>query len=298
MNNSIPTVGSALQRARQMGLPPTDAERLLLHVLGPTAKGRAWLRAHDTDPITPAAQAQHQRLCERRADDEPLAYLVGERAFYGLTLQVDARVLDPRPDTETLVDWALDHLPANAPCQVADLGTGSGAIALALLSQRPQAQVLGVDASPEALTVAAANAARLELPLVTALGHWFGGLQPFGAPALPAWVRAGSPWLDVVVSNPPYIAQHDPHLPALRHEPRGALVSGQDGLDDLRQIVHAAPLHLKPGGWLLLEHGFDQATAVAALLRARGFEAVTTRKDLAGLDRCTGGRWAGAHGIG
>ncbi len=298
MNKSTPTVASALQQARQMGLQPADAERLLLHVLGHNANGRAWLRAHDTDPIAPAAQAQHQRLCERRADNEPLAYLVGERAFYGLTLQVDARVLDPRPDTETLVDWALDHLPTDTPRQVADLGTGSGAIALALLSQRPHAQVLGVDASPEALTVAAANATRLGLPLATVLGRWFDELQPFGSPALPTWVGCGTPWLDLVVSNPPYIAQHDPHLPALRHEPLAALVSGPDGLDDLRQIVHAAPLHLKPGGWLLLEHGFDQAAAVAALLRAQGFESVTTRKDLAGLDRCTGGRWAGSRGVG
>ena len=205
-----------------------------------------------------------------------MAYLTGVKEFYGLPLHIDARVLDPRPDTETLVDWALEVLaPLPAP-RVLDLGTGSGAIALAVQHQRPQAQVSAVDASQDALAVAQTNATRLGLAVRFHQGHWLQGM-------------AGT--FDAIVSNPPYIAAADPHLAALTHEPLQALASGADGLDDIRTIVAQAPAHLAPGGWLLLEHGWDQAGAVRTLLEAAGFGQVQSRKDLAGIGRCSGGQW-------
>ena len=190
--------------------------------------------------------------------------------------QVDARVLVPRPDTETLVEWALHCLQGRTTPAVLDLGTGSGAIALAIQHARPDAQVMAVDRSAEALAVARANAQRLGLTVRFAEADWLDG--------------AGTD-LDLLVSNPPYVAIGDPHLAALRHEPAGALVSGPDGLDDIRRIVEAAPAHLREGGWLLLEHGYDQAAAVRALLMRRGFVQVQSRDDLAGIARCSGGIW-------
>ena len=261
--------------AQSDGLARIDAQMLLLHALGRTAANRAWLLAHDTDAMDSAAQAHFSALCQRRLHGEPVAYLTGRKEFYGLSLQVDARVLDPRPDTETLVDWALQVLVPLAAPRVLDLGTGSGAIALALQHQRPSAQVSAVDASADALAVARANAARLQLPVQFREGCWLDGIT--------------GP-LDAIVSNPPYIAAADPHLAALRHEPLQALASGADGLADLRTIVSQAPARLAPGGWLLLEHGWDQADAVQALLRAAGFTAVQDRKDLAGIVRCSGGQ--------
>jgi release factor glutamine methyltransferase len=210
-----------------------------------------------------------------------VAYLTGHKGFYGLDLAVDARVLDPRPDTETLVDWALELLPDAAPGQpalrLADLGTGSGAIALALQHARPAAEVWAVDASTDALAVAQANAARLQLPVRFAHSHWLSALQ-------------GK--FDAIISNPPYIRDDDPHMPALRHEPRQALTSGADGLQDIRHIVDTAPRYLGDGGWLLIEHGWDQAEDVRALLAQRGFAQVQSRKDLAGIERASGGQWA------
>lgn len=249
---------------------------LLLHVLGRPTHDRAWLLAHDTDALPAEAGTHLQALATRRLAGEPMAYLTGEKAFHGLTLRVDARVLDPRDDTETLVDWALALLPADAPCRVLDLGTGSGAIALAVARQRPLARVMAVDASEDALTVAMDNARRLGLHADFRLGDWF------------APVAGGR--FDLIVSNPPYIAEADPHLPALMHEPRQALVSGIDGLDDIRSIVAQASAHLAPGGWLLLEHGWDQAGAVRDLLSAAGFAQVQSRCDLAGIERCSGGQ--------
>ena len=257
---------------------------LLLHVLNQPTRARAWLLTHDGEPLPAAAAQRLAALAERRRAGEPIAYLVGQKAFHGLTLQVDARVLDPRDDTETLVDWALELLPtttaanARASASVLDLGTGSGAIALAVAHQRPHARVTAVDASADALAVASANAQRLGLPVVMRHGSWF-------APV------AGERF-DLILSNPPYIAEGDAHLPALAHEPRQALVSGADGLDDLRHIVAHAPAHLRAGGWLLLEHGWDQADAVQGLLHAAGFKQVQSRRDLGGQPRCTGGRWA------
>ena len=288
------TVQQALLQARQAGLDKLDAQVLLLHRLGRSPHDRAWLIAHDTDPLATAAAQEFLALCRRRLAGEPVAYLVGKREFHGLELLVDARVLDPRPDTETLVDWALEVLaPLQAP-SLLDLGTGSGAIALALQQRRADAQVWALDASGDALTVASANARRLELPVRFLLGSWLSGwaqrqaeaaTQGPNGPALPAR-------FELIVSNPPYIRADDPHLAALTHEPLSALASGADGLDDIRVIAAQAGEHLQPGGWLLLEHGWDQADAVAQLLGEQGYVEVQHRTDLAGHLRCTGGRRA------
>lgn len=269
------TLSDALRHWQSRGLPRLEAQMLLLHVLGQPTHARAWLLAHDTDALPADAAARLGALAERRLAGEPIAYLTGRKAFHGLELHVDARVLDPRADTEALVDWALELLPAAAPSRVLDLGTGSGAIALVIARQRPAARVTAVDASADALAVVAANVQRLGLPVALRHGHWFGAV-------------AGEVF-DLIVSNPPYIAEGDAHLPALAHEPRQALVSGADGLADIRRIVAAAPAHLAPGGWLLLEHGWDQAAAVRALLGDAGFADIRSRRDLAGIERCSGG---------
>ena len=277
MNHTTsPTLAQALAQAHTLGLARIDAQLLLLHAVSRPDAGRAWLLAHDTDAMDEAMHTQFIALCQRRLAGEPVAYLTGRKEFYGLPLQVDARVLDPRPDTETLVEWALEVIAPLASPRVVDLGTGSGAIALALQSQRADAQVLAVDASADALAVAQANAQRLGLPVQFQQANWLAGVQgPF----------------DAIVSNPPYIPSADPHLAALTHEPLQALASGSDGLDDIRTIVIQAPARLAPGGWLLLEHGYDQAEAVQALLVAHGFVQVQSRNDLAGIARCTGGQW-------
>lgn len=285
---------AALRAAQTAGLDRLDAQWLLLHALGRPPEERAWLLAHDDDTLDPAAAARYAALCRRRIGGEPLAYLIGERGFYGLALRVDARVLDPRPDTETLVDWALAVLPAGRGARVIDLGTGSGAIALAIQHARPAAAVWGLDTSPDALAVAAANGRRLGLPVRWLRGRWWADWSRWPPPAQTDGTGDGAPWparFDLVVANPPYLRADDPHLDALRHEPAGALVGGVDGLDDLRAIVAGAPAHLVPHGWLLLEHGWDQADAVAALLRRHGFTDIDHRRDLGGHRRCTGGRW-------
>ncbi len=272
------TIAQALTQAASLGLARVDAQMLLLHAAGQPVHARAWLITHDTDALTPEQSTQWQQLLSRRLQGEPVAYLIGHKGFYGLELAVDARVLDPRPDTETLVDWALEYMPTDTPCRVVDLGTGSGAIALALQSQRPAAEVWAVDFSADALAVAQANAQRLNLPVQFAQGSWLQPLQ-------------GQAPFDLIVSNPPYIRADDPHLAALTHEPLAALASGADGLEDIRSIIDQAPTCLKNGGWLLFEHGWDQATDVAQLLQAAGFAEVQHRHDLAGIARCTGGRW-------
>ena len=255
-----------------------DAQILLLFALARPLHDRAWLLAHDTELLNEAQQHRWDQALQRRLRGEPVAYITGHKDFFGLTLNVDARVLDPRPDTEILVEWALALLPAGQAARVLDLGTGSGAVALALQHQRPAACVTAVDASSDALAVASANALRLNLPVKCVLSHWMDKVPgPF----------------ELIVSNPPYVADGDPHLTALSHEPLSALTSGADGLDDIRQIIAQAPSRLAAGGWLLLEHGYEQADAVAALLREAGFEAVAYRHDLAGHRRCTGGRWPG-----
>lgn len=272
--NLILTIAQSLQRAQALGLARIDAQLLHLHALGRDPHDRAWLLAHDTDTLDPTVAERLQMALQRRIAGEPVAYITGFKAFFGLNLQVDARVLDPRPDTETLVAWALEQLPTDTAHRVLDLGTGSGAVALALQHQRPQCQVTAVDASADALAVAQANAQRLQLPVHFIHSDWMAAVPgPF----------------ELIVSNPPYVADGDPHLAALTHEPLQALTSGVDGLDDIRQIITQAPSRLAPGGWLLLEHGWDQAQAVQTLLREGGFEQVQSRQDLAGVDRCTGG---------
>jgi len=270
------TVAQALAASIALGVDRLDAQLLLLHALGRAPHDRAWLLAHDTDAMPDAAWSALAAQLLRRRAGEPVAYLLGEKEFHGLSLQVDPRVLVPRPDTETLVEWALHCLEGRPAPRVLDLGTGSGAIALALQHARPDAQVDAVDASADALAVAQANAARLGLPVRFAQADWLDG--------------AGTGYA-VIASNPPYIAAGDPHLPALRHEPSSALVSGADGLDDIRRIVQDAPCHFAESGWLLLEHGHDQAAAVRELLAARGFAEVQSRDDLAGIQRCSGGIW-------
>lgn len=280
-----PTCAQALAEAQALGLERLDAQLLLLHALGKPEDARAWLLAHDTDVLPDRAAEDFRAMCRRRATGEPLAYIVGHKEFFGLTLQVDARVLVPRPDTETLVDWALELLQApgmaSAPA-VLDLGTGSGAIALAiahsLQTQSRQGKIVAVDASPDALEVACGNASRLGLELDFLQSHW---------------LKEVSGHFHLIVSNPPYIASADPHLEALAYEPLSALAAGTDGLDDIRDIVRQAPGHLLPGGWVLLEHGYDQAEAVCALLAQAGFAQVQNRLDLAGIARCSGGLWPG-----
>ena len=270
------TVAQTLARLQRAGLERLDAQLLLLHALGRPPHDRAWLVAHDIDNVSSSASISLDLLVKRRLSGEPAAYLCGRKEFFGLDLEVDARVLVPRPDTEILVDWALDVLSGMAWANVIDLGTGSGAIALAIKKHHPEFRVQGVDRSPNALAVAAANAERLQLDVPFRESFWLTGVTEK---------------FDLVVSNPPYIADHDPHLSALKHEPKQALTSGVDGLDDIRRIITQAPGHLQPGGWLLLEHGYDQAAAVRQLLSQASFLQVQSRKDLAGVERCSGGQW-------
>ncbi len=271
------TVAQAAAWAQALGLPRLDAQVLLLHALGRASHDRAWLLAHGDDLLGDGVQTTFAANAQRRLNTEPVAYITGEKEFFGLTLHIDHRVLDPRADTETLVEWALSCLADVATPEVVDLGTGSGAIALALKHSRPDAHVGAVDASADALAVASANAERLGLQVAFQHGSW---LLPVGAATF-----------DAIVSNPPYVASDDAHLAALKHEPLSALASGSDGLDDIRVIVRQASQHLKPSGWLLLEHGFDQAHAVQTLLANQGFVNVQSRPDLAGILRCSGGQW-------
>ncbi len=273
-----PTITQTLTRLQSQGLDRLDAQLLLLHALHQPAHNRSWLLAHDTDTVDASTLQTLNDLVRRRLNQEPLAYLTGNKEFYGLELHVDGRVLVPRPDTETLVDWALEVLMAlgSGPDMSAlDLGTGSGAIALALKATRPDLQMSAVDYSHDALAVAHANAQRLQLDVQFSQGSWLTGV---------------SRRYPLIVSNPPYIAALDPHLAALTHEPLQALASGADGLEDLRLIIGQAPRCLQAGGWLLLEHGYDQAPAVRRLLTEAGFSDVQSRCDLSAIERCSGGR--------
>ncbi len=282
-NDNPTTVAHALRQARERGVDRLDAQRLLCAVTG---QGRTWLQAHGDEPLSATGATQWRQWLERCAAGEPLAYLLGEKEFHGLPLRVSPDVLVPRADTETLVDWAIELLGRSAsaqPPRVVDLGCGSGAVALAIKHRCPHAEVTAVDASPAALDVARANADRLAIPVEFHLSDW--------------WRALAGRRFDLVVSNPPYIADGDPHLPALSHEPIMALTSGSDGLDALRHLVEHAPGHLAPGGWMLLEHGNTQAEAVRQLLVWRGFSDVATRTDLGGNERCTGGRWPGGHDL-
>jgi release factor glutamine methyltransferase len=262
------------------GQPALDSELLLAHVL---RCSRAELAARPEALVAAPAASAFEALVERRSRGEPIAYLVGHKGFWTLELAVDPRVLVPRPETELLVELALARLPPDgARARVLDLGTGSGALAIALATERPQCEVIAADASAEALAVARTNAASLdEIEVEFRQGSW--------------WEPVAGERFDVVVANPPYLAADDPHLadPALRCEPRGALVAGATGLEALRQIVSGAPAHVVPGGWLLVEHGCDQGAAVRDLFASAGLAEVATHRDLAGLERATVGRAPG-----
>lgn len=269
----------SLLRDARAGLEPGDAELLLAHVLG---RPRSWLYAHGDDQLDEAVAARFAQLLARRRAGEPVAYLTGRRGFWRFDLEVGPETLIPRPETELLVELALDRLPVGVPCRVADLGTGSGAIGLALAHERPDAHVVATDASAAALKVASGNAQALGLDNVTfRQGDWLAPL-------------AGERY-ELIASNPPYIREDDPHLARgdLRFEPSSALASGCDGLDAIRVIAREAPAHLSPRGWLLVEHGWDQGEAVRALFEDAGLHEVETVRDLEERDRVTLGRHGG-----
>ncbi len=252
----------------------SEAHMLLAHALG---RDRAWLVAHRDDVVAPALAGQFHCCLSRRVAGEPVAYIIGHRGFHALDFALTPDVLIPRPETELLVELALQRIPQSVKVDIVDLGTGSGAIALAIANARPQARVLATDASVPALDVARGNARRLGIDNIDfAQGDWCAAL--------------GQRRFDGIVSNPPYIAENDAHLVQgdLRFEPRSALASGADGLDAIRRIVRDAPRHLHAGGWLLLEHGFDQGMAVRGLLQQSGFVEVFTARDLEDRERVSG----------
>lgn len=268
-----PTSGQALA---QSGLVPVDAQVLLAHVVG---RDRSWLAAHRDEALTKTQADAFAALARRRREGEPVAYLTGRKEFWGLALAITPAVLIPRPETETLVELALGWLPADRPVRVLDLGTGSGAIALALAYERPRARVVATDTSAAALAVARDNARRLAIGNVEfGEADWFAGIpsEPY----------------DVIVGNPPYVADGDPHLREgdVRFEPAAALVASDGGLTALRTIIAEAPGHLVAGGALAVEHGYAQSDAVQALLREAGFADIVVRRDLAGIARVAGGR--------
>lgn len=261
-----------------LGIPAGEARIesivLMRRALGDISRARLLLS--EFEPMTPAQEILFSALLQRRLAGEPIAYILGVREFYGLELTVTPDVLIPRPDTETLVEAALEHILPQQSLHVLDLGTGSGAIAVAIAHHRPNSVVTAIDASPAALAIANANTLRLTTGNVRLLqSHWFDMLE--------------DDVFDVIASNPPYINAADPHLQQgdLRFEPPEALASGVDGLDAIRHIVSNAPRYLKPGGWLLLEHGYDQAERVRALFNACGFRQVHSRQDIAGIERVT-----------
>lgn len=305
------TIDQALQSVKNVksaNLTALEAQLLLLHALGRNTQDRAWLLAHGDESLSPQTLATFQSGVQKRIDHVPLSYVLGQKEFYGLSLQVDPRVLDPRPDTETLVDWALSFLkdppitPGKEGQQVLDLGTGSGAIALAIKANAVHCSIFAADNSQEALDVAQSNAVNLGLSIHLVKSNWFEAWRDPApqrhsldlnleknanlalGPSLPER-------FDLIVSNPPYIAPNDPHLKHLVHEPLQALVAQEEGMSDLRCIVHQATNHLKPGAWLLLEHGYDQSQAVREMLLGAGYENAQSRSDLAGIERCTGAQW-------
>lgn len=256
-----------------------DAELLLCHVLG---RPRSYLYTWPEHQLGDAERQALEALVERRLEGEPIAHIIGKREFWSLELSVSAETLIPRPETELLVEAALDRIPEQAAWQIADLGTGSGAIALAIASERPRCHITAVERSAGALAVARENARRLGIDNVEFLpGDWFAPL-------------AGRRF-EMVLSNPPYIPDTDPHLARgdVRFEPRSALAAGADGLSDIRQLVSGAPQFLQQPGWLLLEHGYDQGAAVTALLREAGYAEVADLADLQGHGRVAVGRWGG-----
>lgn len=272
----MPDVRHLLVDATQQLGDRAEAELLLLHAV---RQSRSWLFTHADDVLDMDVQTAYAELLNRRARGEPVAYITGSRGFWSLDLEVTPATLIPRPETELLVEQALERLPPDSACAVADLGTGSGTVALALASERPQCRVTATDASAAALEVARRNAARLGIDNVAFVqGDWM--------------VPLGDARFELIVSNPPYIEADDEHLVRgdLRFEPATALASGRDGLDDIRRIVATARAHLAPGGWLLFEHGWNQGDAARALLRQAGYDDVFTAQDLEQRDRVSGAR--------
>ena len=274
-----PTVDKLLDEAARNLADPVEARReaqvLLGHALGVS---RAWLSAHGDEAADPAAAAVFRELVQRRRAGEPVAYLVGRREFFGLDFRVTPDVLIPRAETETLIDTALEKLTQHGRHDVLDLGTGSGCVAITIAHERSAARVTAVDVSAAALNVARDNAVAIGADVEFVQGTWFEGL-------------AGRRF-DLIVANPPYVATDDPHLQQgdLRFEPATALASGRDGLNDIRIIVAGAPAYLRAGGWLLFEHGYDQADVCRDLLIDAGFGEIISRADIAGLPRVAGGR--------
>jgi len=270
--------GTGRLEAAGIAAPSLEASVLLAHALGQT---RTWLFAWPEAAVANEARSAYEALISRRSNGEPVAHLVGEREFWSLRLRVSPHTLIPRPATELLVERALALLPADADSLVADLGTGSGAIAAAIAGERPRWRIVAVDSSTEALEVAAGNFVRLGLTRVQpVLGDWLAPLRHHH--------------FDLLVSNPPYVPDQDPHLHRgdVRFEPTQALAAGPDGLRDLRTLIQDAPACLVPGGWLLLEHGWDQGEKVRRLLHAAGFTQVASHSDLAGHERVSEGRYA------
>jgi len=273
------TIIASLLRSAELPDSPTarlDVELLLAAALG---KPRSFLHTWPERIVSSEAALKFATYLQRRQTGEPVAYILGQQGFWKLDLEVAPHTLIPRPETEMLVEAALELVPAFAQSQVLDLGTGTGAIALALASERPAWQVTAVDRVLEAVALAERNRQRLQLDNAKVLSsHWFGSLE--------------GKRFDLIISNPPYIADEDPHLVTgdVRFEPNSALVAGADGLDDLRLIIDQAPAHLNPEGWLLLEHGYDQGAAVRDLLSSHGFEKIQTRRDLGDHERITFGR--------
>ncbi|KTC16811.1 protein-(glutamine-N5) methyltransferase, release factor-specific [Pseudomonas marginalis ICMP 11289] len=272
------TIIASLLRSAELPDSPTarlDAELLLAAALG---KPRSFLHTWPERIVSTEAALAFAGYLQRRRTGEPVAYILGQQGFWKLDLEVAPHTLIPRPETEMLVEAALELVPAFAPTQVLDLGTGTGAIGLALANDRRQWKITAVDRVPEAVALAERNRQRLQLDNAEVLNsHWFSALE--------------GRQFDLIISNPPYIAETDPHLSMgdVRFEPGSALTSGPDGLDDLRTIISEAPANLTPGGWLLLEHGYDQGPAVRELLIRHGFERIQTRRDLGEHERITFG---------
>ena len=272
------TIAIALSNAKQI-IDPIDARVLLQHVLN---VDRAYLIAHSTSTLAPDKIERYTQLVARRQQGEPVAYLVGQREFYGLTFKVTPAVLIPRPETELIVEQALARLSEHVPSQVLDLGTGSGAIAIAIANHRPLAKIVAVDHSPNALAIARENAATLLCDRRSAIdfriSDWFSAVA--------------NEHFDIIVSNPPYVADNDPHLNQgdVRFEPKIALAGGPHGLDFLAHIARNAAPRLAPGGWLLMEHGYDQGDACASLMRECDYREVRCFADLAGIPRVTAGK--------
>ena len=278
---SIEAVLSRAEAALAAGsdTPRLDAELLLAKVL---ERPRSHFRAWPENPVDPESLASFDELLARRVAGEPVAYLLGERAFWTLDLDVTSDTLIPRPDTERLVEAAIERIPSDSPCRVVDLGTGSGALALAIARERPFADVVAVDKSIPALEIARRNAARNNISNVSFMqSDW--------------WQDLAGETFDIVVSNPPYIRTGDPHLATgdVRFEPRSALVAGEDGLDAIRAILAEIHAHLRPGGWLLFEHGHDQGDAITAMLASEGLENIRCLQDLGGNDRVSIGQIPG-----